>query len=73
LAANEAGVDKYTVHQSLNHVDKELKITDMYISRSWDPVDKANRKVLDYVKLTNIDVNEFKGEQYIMKRTKKKV
>ena len=51
IAVNEAGVDKYTVHLALNHVDKALKITDTYIKKSWKPIDDANRKVLDYTKL----------------------
>ena len=49
MAVNEAGVDKYTVHQALNHVDGKTAITDIYIRKSWEPLYKANRKVLDYV------------------------
>lgn len=51
IALNEAGVDKYTVHQALNHVDESMRVTDYYIKRSWAPIDAANRKVLDYVRL----------------------
>lgn len=47
LAANDAGVDKYTVHTALNHVDEEMKVTDIYIRKSWKPIDEANRKVID--------------------------
>lgn len=53
IALNDAGVDKYTVHEALNHVDDTMRVTDMYIRRSWDPIDKANRKVLDLVKLSD--------------------
>lgn len=49
IALNEAGVDKYTVHQALNHVDESMRVTDYYIKRSWAPIDAANRKVIDYV------------------------
>ena len=49
IAVNEAGVDKYTVHQALNHVDGKTAITDIYIRKSWDVIDKANRQVIDYV------------------------
>ena len=52
IALNEAGVDKYTVHQALNHVDESMRVTDYYIKRSWAPIDAANRKVLDYVRLS---------------------
>ena len=49
LAVNEAGVDKYTVHLALNHVDDKTAVTDIYIRKSWVPIDEANRKVIDYV------------------------
>lgn len=49
LAVNECGIDKYTVHTALNHVDPNMAITDMYIKRSWKPIDDANRKVIDYI------------------------
>ena len=31
LAINQAGVDKYTVHSALNHIDTSMKVTDIYI------------------------------------------
>lgn len=49
IAANDAGIDKYTVHTALNHVDKQMAVTDMYIKKDWRPIDEANRKVIDYV------------------------
>lgn len=49
IAVNDAGIDKYTVHQALNHVDESMKITDVYIRKSYDGNDKANRAVLDLV------------------------
>ena len=51
IAVNDVGVDKYTVHAALNHVDREMKITDVYIRRSFKPINEANRKVLDFMKL----------------------
>lgn len=51
IAQNDAGVDKWTVHTALNHVDDTTRITDTYIRKSWDPIDKANRKVLNLVKI----------------------
>ena len=51
LAQNDAGIDKWTVHTALNHVDDTTRITDTYIKKSWDPIDKANRKVLDLVQI----------------------
>ena len=51
LAQNNAGIDKWTVHTALNHVDDNTRITDTYIKKSWEPIDKANRKVLNLVKI----------------------
>ena len=51
IAQNDCGIDKWTVHTALNHVDDSTRITDTYIKKSWDPIDKANRKVLNLVKI----------------------
>ncbi|MDR0738454.1 MAG: site-specific integrase [Prevotellaceae bacterium] len=40
------GIDKYTVHEALNHSDKQMKITDVYIERDWMVIWNANKKVL---------------------------
>ncbi|MGN1211344.1 MAG: tyrosine-type recombinase/integrase [Candidatus Cryptobacteroides sp.] len=52
IAINDAEIDKYTVHTALNHVDERMKVTDTYIKKSWKPIDKANRKVLDFLART---------------------
>lgn len=49
IAYNDLGIDKYIIHQCLNHSDKNMEITDVYIKRDWSVIDKANRRVLDYV------------------------
>lgn len=41
-----AGIDKYVVHEMLNHVDKEMKVTDIYLVRNWRILFEANKKVL---------------------------
>lgn len=71
IATNEAGVDKFIVHSALNHVDEEMKITDIYIKKSWDPIDKANRKVLDFVKLEIGNVEEPTYKEYLLKQKNK--
>lgn len=58
IALNDAGVDKYTVHTALNHVDDSMKVTDIYIRKSWDVIDKANRQVLDLMNLSIGSVDE---------------
>lgn len=64
IARNDADVDKYTVHTALNHVSEDMKVTDIYIKKSWDPIDRANRKVLDLVKLELGNLEEPKTEKY---------
>jgi len=49
IAINEAGVDKWTVHLALNHVDANTSITDAYIKKDWRVIDAANEKVLALV------------------------
>ena len=49
IAVNDLGIDKMTVHEGLNHADPKMKITEIYIKKSWSNIDKANREVLDYL------------------------
>jgi integrase len=49
IAVNEVGIDKYTVHEALNHSDPTMKITDIYIKRDFSLIDNANKKVIDFV------------------------
>lgn len=39
-------IDKYTVHEALNHVDPSVKITDRYIDRDWTVIWQANAAVI---------------------------
>lgn len=58
IANNEAGVDKYAVHEALNHVDETMRVTDIYIRKNWERTDKANRTVLDLLQLNLPSVDE---------------
>lgn len=49
IASNDCDIDKYTVHQALNHADDKMRVTDLYINKDWSAVDRANRKVIDFV------------------------
>lgn len=49
IALNKCGIDKYTVHSALNHVDESMRVTDIYIERDFEIENRANKKVLDYV------------------------
>lgn len=58
IANNDAYVDKYTVHEALNHVDETMRVTDIYIRKNWERIDKANRAVLDLLQLNLPSVDE---------------
>ena len=49
IALNKVGIDKYTIHAALNHVDDAMKVTDIYIERDFVNENKANVKVVKYV------------------------
>lgn len=49
IAINDLGIDKYTVHTALNHVDQSMSITDVYIKKDYKQQDIANRKMIDYL------------------------
>ena len=49
IALNKCGIDKYTVHAALNHVDESMRVTDIYIERYFVNENKANAKVIKYV------------------------
>lgn len=49
IAVNDCRIDKYTVHQALNHVGDKTAITDIYIKKDWKITDEANRKVMSYI------------------------
>ena len=54
LAYNVAGLDKYTVHELLNHADREMKITDRYIERDWQRLFDAHKRIVALVDWSKI-------------------
>lgn len=54
LGYNLASIDKYSVHELLNHADKEMKITDRYIERDWQKLYDAHDKIIELVDWTKI-------------------
>ena len=39
-------IDKYTIHEGLNHVDDRMRITDIYVERDYSLIWEANAKIL---------------------------
>lgn len=54
LARNVVGLDKYTVHELLNHSDAEMRITDRYIERDWQRLYDAHAKIVKLVDWSKI-------------------
>lgn len=48
IARNKLGIDKYTIHEALNHAS-ELDITDIYIQKDYTNINNANAKVIQYI------------------------
>lgn len=49
MSLNRVGIDKYTVHAALNHIDESMRVTDIYIERDFINENKANSRVMEYV------------------------
>lgn len=52
LARNKAKVEKATIHEALNHVDEQMRVTDIYLAKDYSQQDEANRRVLELVNFT---------------------
>jgi hypothetical protein len=48
--AYKTGVEKGLINDGLCHVDKSMKVTDIYINKDWSVLWKANAKVLKQFK-----------------------
>lgn len=49
IALNILKINKYTVHEALNHVDEEMKVTDIYIEKDFKEINDANKKVMKFI------------------------
>lgn len=50
MIRNDLKVDnKSTVGEALNNVDKENKITDIYIKKEFSVINDMNKKVIEFV------------------------
>ena len=44
IAANEAGIDRWTVN-----LDQSMRVTELYIKRDFAPINEANFRLMEYV------------------------
>jgi len=49
IARNDCNVSKDDINLLLNHVDEDMRVTDIYLAVDWSKLDNAVRKVLDLV------------------------
>lgn len=49
IAVNDVGISKYIVNDMLNHTDDALRVTELYIKKSFKAINDANFQLLDYV------------------------
>lgn len=51
-------IDKYTIHEGLNHVDAEMKVTDGYIDRDYNNIWDANVRLLALFNWSKLELRE---------------
>lgn len=57
IALNRLDIDSYVVHCALNHVaEGAMKVTEIYIDKDFGPLNRANRKVIDFVMHSELNV-----------------
>ncbi|PKP46687.1 MAG: transposase [Bacteroidetes bacterium HGW-Bacteroidetes-11] len=49
IAVNDCGIDKYLVHEALNHVDETMRVTDIYVARDFSRIWEANKTMISYL------------------------
>ena len=49
IAYNEAGIDKFTIHEMLNHKVQVFTVTNMYIRQDFSRINDANFRLINYV------------------------
>ena len=49
IAANEAGIDRWTVNLMLNHTDQSMRVTELYIKRDFTPINEANDRLMKFI------------------------
>jgi len=54
IARNECRIEKYLVNEMLNHVDSDMRLTDLYIKKDFGPINDANMRMIDFV-LSKLD------------------
>ena len=57
IAVNKAQINKYIVNDMLCHVDKSMKVTELYIEKDYSVINDANDKFIKYMFYNNKDTD----------------
>ena len=49
IAANDAGIDRWTVNLMLNHTDQSMRVTELYIKRDFTHINEANDRLMKFI------------------------
>lgn len=49
IAYNEVHIPKYLINEMLNHIEPDMRITELYIKKDFTPINEANKKLMEYV------------------------
>ena len=66
IALNEVLIDKLTVHEMLNHRLPKFRVTDMYIRRDFERINRMNFRLIDHVFGTNTLLEEAKEDRMLI-------
>ena len=65
IALNEVMIDKLTVHEMLNHRMPKFRVTDMYIRRDFDRINRMNFQLIEHVFGKSSLTEEHKEDQIL--------
>ena len=68
IALNEVLIDKLTVHEMLNHRLPKFRVTDMYIRKDFERINRMNFRLIDHVFGTSTHTEETGSDRILISR-----
>jgi integrase len=69
IALNEVLIDKLSVHEMLNHRMPKFRVTDMYIHRDFDRINRMNFRLIEHVFGKVLPAGENSGDRLLLSQT----
>ena len=66
IALNEVLIDKLSVHEMLNHRMPKFRVTDMYIHRDFDRINRMNFRLIEHVFGKVLPAGENSGDRLLL-------